>query len=223
MSETFYYHVLTHIYVDIKWKISQNQLVNCHWLRTELERGVKKISSTPIRDHAQILCAFTGSWKNFPGTTLLHMHVTEKQEERRSCFSGKVSLMLALGGQNCWLQRFFFSAFSWTVAYQSWDCFFCAHTQSTGTAAEKHMELQTWKNFLFFILKQRQGELLMYFLMLSELYLWIFGATPLKWMMLSLLKISVCSVQAMACARLRVRENEKYFGARLSSTPNTIY
>lgn len=65
--------------------MSQNQLVNCHWLRTELEIGVKKISSTPIRDHAHTLCAFTGSWENFPGTTLLHMHVAEKQEERRSC------------------------------------------------------------------------------------------------------------------------------------------
>lgn len=78
------------------------------------------------------------------GRTFLGQHyctcmlLKSRKKEDPSCFSGKVSLMLALGGQNCWLQRFFFSAFSWTVAYQSWDCFFCAHTQYWNSSRKTH-------------------------------------------------------------------------------------
>lgn len=89
MSETFHYHKLTYICIYNMKNFLRISLCNCHWLRIVLERGVKKISSTPIWDHSQILCSSTGSWENFPGTTLLHIHVavyrTQADENQFQC------------------------------------------------------------------------------------------------------------------------------------------
>lgn len=63
--------------------------------------------------------------------------------------SGKGGLMLALKGQTCWMYRFFFFVFPWTIAFQSWKGYFCVHMWSTGMAAELHMGLPTWRDFLY--------------------------------------------------------------------------
>lgn len=142
--------------------------------------------------------------------------------EFASNFSGKGSLLLALEGQNCWMCRFFFFAFPWTAAFQSWNCYFCVHMESTGPAAEVHTGLQTGEDFVS-ILNKRWGTL--------AHVLWAFSSvisviiTLLRNIWCNSIKIndtlfdeksSSVTVRNIACSRLSLWEKEKVFWNRTS-------
>lgn len=139
--------------------------------------------------------------------------------EFASNFSGKGSLLLALEGQSCWMCRFFFFAFPWTAAFQSWNCYFFVHMESTGPAAEVHTGLQTWEDFAL-ILNKRRGTL--------AHVLWAFSSviiTLLRNIWCNSIKIndslfdeksSSVTVRCIACSRLSLWEKEKVFWNRTS-------